>query len=201
MPAEATGRPSSSVIHPEYLPSAIMRSTQGSKLRLMASRIDSCVRPMAANIARRWAVTTGASAGVVARVSIPWSIGEFPAVCPATAAVLRPTHYDFGMLPRVSPGLPIDTMLLKPGLRLAVGLSGGADSVALVRALKDRAGELGLVLHAAHLHHGLRGEEADADLEFCRDLAQRLNLPFHEARVDTTVEAQAATGKSSETDR
>jgi tRNA(Ile)-lysidine synthase len=97
------------------------------------------------------------------------------------------------------PSLPIDVTQLKPGLRLAVGLSGGADSVALLRTLADRSGELGLVLHAAHLHHGLRGEEADADLVFCRDLAQRLNLPFHEARVDTTVEAQAATGKSSET--
>ena len=57
--------------------------------------------------------------------------------------------------------------LLKPGMRLAVGLSGGADSVALLRALAARSAELGLVLHAAHLHHGLRGAEADGDLEFC----------------------------------
>jgi tRNA(Ile)-lysidine synthase len=86
-------------------------------------------------------------------------------------------------------------------MRLAVGLSGGADSVALVRALAARCGELGLVLHAAHLHHGLRGAEADADLEFCRTLAGDLGLPFHEARVDTTAEARAnpATGKSAET--
>jgi tRNA(Ile)-lysidine synthase len=78
----------------------------------------------------------------------------------------------------------IDTMLLKPGLRLAVGLSGGADSVALTRALAERSKELGLVLHAAHLHHGLRGEEADEDLAFARALAAELGLPFHEARVD-----------------
>ncbi|MGD0901391.1 MAG: tRNA lysidine(34) synthetase TilS [Terracidiphilus sp.] len=88
------------------------------------------------------------------------------------------------------PTLPIDTTLLKPGLRLAVGLSGGADSVALLRALAERSGELGLVLHAAHLHHGLRGAEADADLEFVRALAAELDLPFHEARVETAVEAQ-----------
>lgn len=80
--------------------------------------------------------------------------------------------------------------LLKPGMRLAVGLSGGADSVALLCALVDRSRELGLVLHAAHLHHGLRGEEADADLEFCRELAARFGLPFHEARVDTAAEAR-----------
>ena len=87
--------------------------------------------------------------------------------------------------------LPIDTTLLRPGLRLAVGLSGGADSVALLRALKERSGPLGLVLHAAHLHHGLRGAEADTDLEFCRELAAGLDLPFHEARVDTVSEAKA----------
>ncbi len=76
-------------------------------------------------------------------------------------------------------------------MRLAVALSGGADSVALVRILAARSGELGLVLHAAHLHHGLRGAEADGDLEFCRELAVRLGLPFHEARVDAAAEAHA----------
>ena len=86
--------------------------------------------------------------------------------------------------------LTLDTSLISPGLRLAVGLSGGADSVALIFALAERCKELGLVLHAAHLHHGLRGEEADADLAFCRELAARLGLPFHEHRVDTAAEAR-----------
>ena len=100
-----------------------------------------------------------------------------------------------------APKLPIDTALLKPGLRLAVGLSGGADSVALVRILAAHSAELGLALHAAHLHHGLRGAEADGDLAFSRDLAGRLGLPFHEARVDTAREAQADSqpGKAAET--
>ena len=40
------------------------------------------------------------------------------------------------------------------------------------------------MLHAAHLHHGLRGEEADGDLEFSRTLAAKLGVPFHEARVE-----------------
>ncbi|HEY1160551.1 MAG TPA: tRNA lysidine(34) synthetase TilS [Terracidiphilus sp.] len=90
---------------------------------------------------------------------------------------------------------------MKPGLRLAVGLSGGADSVALLRALAERSGELGLVVHVAHLHHGLRGEEADADLAFARALAGELGLAFHEARVDTEREAKAdgETGKGGET--
>lgn len=89
-----------------------------------------------------------------------------------------------------SRNLPLDISLLKPGMRLAVGLSGGADSVALLCALADRSRELGVILHAAHLHHGLRGEEADADLAFSRDLAAALNVPFHESRVDTAAEAR-----------
>ena len=86
-------------------------------------------------------------------------------------------------------------------MRLAVALSGGADSVALLRALAARRQELGLVLHAAHLHHGLRGAEADGDLEFCRALAAKLSVPFHEARVDTAAEARAdaKSGKPAET--
>jgi tRNA(Ile)-lysidine synthase len=101
----------------------------------------------------------------------------------------------------VSSRLPIDTSLLKPGLRLAVGLSGGADSVALLRALAEESRELGIVLHVAHLHHGLRGAEADADLEFAKQLAEKFRLPFHQAKVDAASEAQAdpASGKGSET--
>jgi len=88
--------------------------------------------------------------------------------------------------------LSIDASLLKAGLRLAVGVSGGADSVALLRALHARCGELGLVLSVAHLHHGLRGADADADLEFVRALTGELRLDFHEARVDAGAEAAAA---------
>ena len=93
--------------------------------------------------------------------------------------------------------LALDTSLLRPGMRLGVGVSGGADSVALLRALHERKAELGLVLHVAHLHHGLRGAEADADLEFVRELAAGLGLPFHEARVETEREA-AENGESIE---
>jgi tRNA(Ile)-lysidine synthase len=105
----------------------------------------------------------------------------------------RTERYD-PLVPAPLPTLSIDTTLLTPGLRVAVGLSGGADSVALLRILAERSNELGLVLHAAHLHHGLRGAEADADLEFCRELAQRLGLSFHEARVDTAAAALADAG-------
>lgn len=90
----------------------------------------------------------------------------------------------------VQSGLPIDVSMLKPGLRLAVGLSGGADSVALTRALAERSAELGIVLSAAHLHHGLRGAEADRDYEFAMDLAVALRISFHTYKVDVAAEAE-----------
>jgi tRNA(Ile)-lysidine synthase len=97
------------------------------------------------------------------------------------------------------PSLPLNTGDLTPGLRLAVAVSGGADSVALLCALHARSAELGLILHVAHLHHGLRGAEADADLKFVRALAARFNLPFHEHRIDTAAEAAKLPGKPAET--
>ncbi|KAA6459069.1 tRNA lysidine(34) synthetase TilS [Acidobacteria bacterium AB60] len=99
------------------------------------------------------------------------------------------------------PVLHLDESGLRPGLRLAVGVSGGADSVALIRALAERRRELGLVLSVVHLHHGLRGDEADADLEFVRTLAGDLGLSFQSERVETAASAAAdpATGKAAET--
>jgi tRNA(Ile)-lysidine synthase len=104
-------------------------------------------------------------------------------------------------VPKRATQLRLDTTNLKPGMRIAVALSGGADSVALLRALADRRAELGLVLHAAHLHHGLRGEEAEGDLAFVRELAASRSLPFHESRADVAKEAQAdpALNKTAET--
>src|ERR1700740_1794510 len=66
---------------------------------------------------------------------------------------------------------PIDRKLLRPGMRVAVAVSGGADSVALLRRLMEAAPEIGLVLSVAHVHHGIRGTEADADAGFVSSLA------------------------------
>ena len=68
---------------------------------------------------------------------------------------------------------------------LLVAVSGGADSTALLLGLHRLARESRLRLHAAHLHHGLRGPEADADLGFVRALCARLGVPLTAARWDT----------------
>jgi tRNA(Ile)-lysidine synthase len=68
---------------------------------------------------------------------------------------------------------------------LLVAVSGGADSTALLIGLRNLSRDLGIRLHAAHLHHGLRGAEADADLEFLRALCGRLGVPLTAARWDT----------------
>jgi tRNA(Ile)-lysidine synthase len=66
--------------------------------------------------------------------------------------------------------------LLKAGDRLGVAVSGGADSVALLRLLLELRSELGIVLSVVHFNHKLRGAEADRDEQFVTELAQRHKL-------------------------
>jgi tRNA(Ile)-lysidine synthase len=81
--------------------------------------------------------------------------------------------------------LKIERSLLRAGDRVCVAISGGADSVALLLALHEQRAELGIGLNAAHVHHGLRGAEADADEAFVRALCERLEVPLIVFRVDT----------------
>ena len=85
--------------------------------------------------------------------------------------------------------------LLSPGERVAVAVSGGADSVALLRLLLELRQELGIVLSVAHLNHQLRGADAERDAAFVAELAERHGLEFHLARRD--VGAYAAEHKLS----
>lgn len=81
--------------------------------------------------------------------------------------------------------------LVRPGEGVLVGLSGGADSVALLHLLRglEQDGLL-TVAGAAHLNHQLRGAEADADEAFCAALAQRLGVPFRSERADVAARAR-----------
>jgi tRNA(Ile)-lysidine synthase len=68
--------------------------------------------------------------------------------------------------------------LLRAGDRVGVAVSGGADSVGLLRVLLELRPELGIVLSVIHLNHQLRGTESDADEQFVRDLAMQHDLEF-----------------------
>ena len=77
-------------------------------------------------------------------------------------------------------------VLITPGDRVVVALSGGADSVALMRLLSDLAATASFeVVGVAHLNHQLR-DTADADEQFCRGLAGRLSLRCLVSRADVT---------------
>ena len=68
------------------------------------------------------------------------------------------------------------------GATVLVAVSGGADSTALLVAMASLAREFGLSIRAAHLHHGLRGADADADLVHVRELCERFQVPLEAAR-------------------
>ncbi|HTV82403.1 MAG TPA: tRNA lysidine(34) synthetase TilS [Acidobacteriaceae bacterium] len=84
----------------------------------------------------------------------------------------------------------LERSLLRAGMRVVVAVSGGADSVGLLRALGQAAPEMGLALSVAHLHHGIRGAEADADEQFVTELADRLGLPLNRRRVNAPTTAK-----------
>src|ERR1700689_582963 len=79
--------------------------------------------------------------------------------------------------------------LFRPGQRIAVAVSGGADSVALLRRLLQERHTLGIVLSVAHVHHGIRGAAAEEDAAFVGTLAAAHGLPFHLHRVDAPAAA------------
>lgn len=76
--------------------------------------------------------------------------------------------------------LPIGTAL-PPDTRVLAAVSGGFDSVLMATLLAEEIGPARLAI--AHVHHGLRGADADADEALVRDLANRIGVPFFAARI------------------
>jgi tRNA(Ile)-lysidine synthase len=79
----------------------------------------------------------------------------------------------------------LNKSLFKPGDRVGVAVSGGADSVALLRALLESRAEVGLVLSIVHFNHKLRAEESDEDEQFVTELARTYDLPLYRSEADT----------------
>jgi tRNA(Ile)-lysidine synthase len=100
--------------------------------------------------------------------------------------------------------MPLPTLSrahISPGDRICAAVSGGADSVALLLLLHAANAQarnaLGVGLSAVHVHHGLRGEEADADLAFVQGLCLRLEVPLHVHHASVPARV-AATGETTE---
>lgn len=80
--------------------------------------------------------------------------------------------------------------------QILVALSGGLDSVSLIRELSALRDFLGYSLEAVHFDHGLRGSESDLDAEFCGELCRQLRVNFHLIRLnfskaDSNLQARA----------
>ena len=84
-----------------------------------------------------------------------------------------------------------DHHLLTTGDGVVVGVSGGPDSLCLLHLLLRLRDEYALALHVAHLHHGARGADADADAAFVSALAHRWGLPVTVVRRDVPAIAAA----------
>lgn len=74
--------------------------------------------------------------------------------------------------------------LIWDGQSLLIGLSGGADSVCLFNLLTDISAKRNLKLTAVHVHHGIRGSEADRDAGFAREMAHDRGVDFVLKHVD-----------------
>ncbi len=81
--------------------------------------------------------------------------------------------------------------LIPRGASVVAGVSGGADSVALVYVLMQLKEELGARIFAAHLNHGIRGADADADEAYVVKLCETLGVPLICERADIPALARA----------
>ena len=79
---------------------------------------------------------------------------------------------------------------VRPGDRVGVAVSGGADSVAMLLLLLELREKLGVVLSVAHFNHKLRGKASDDDEKFVAKLATKHKLEFHSASADVAKEAR-----------
>ena len=93
--------------------------------------------------------------------------------------------------PHTLTGLPKDTPIL-------IAYSGGADSTALLHMLCRYAKQTGATLYAAHVNHGIRGDEADRDEDFCRRQTDALGIPLFVCHANVPTLARER-GESIET--
>ena len=71
-----------------------------------------------------------------------------------------------------------------PEGRYLIGVSGGADSIALLHLFAESPDLSGKTIAAVHVNHGLRGDESDQDEAFVRDICAEMLIPLHVYRID-----------------
>lgn len=80
--------------------------------------------------------------------------------------------------------------MLPENARVIAALSGGSDSMAMITALLMLKEKYSFTLEAAHVNHGIRGEQADCDERFVRDFCKSKNIPLHVLSADVVGEAK-----------
>lgn len=80
--------------------------------------------------------------------------------------------------------------MIQKGDNIVVGVSGGADSIALLSVLCAIQKEYELTIQAVHIHHGLRGEEADRDALFVKQICQKWSVSCDILKFDIAKEAK-----------
>lgn len=80
--------------------------------------------------------------------------------------------------------------MIRPGDRIGLGVSGGADSVAMLRIFAELRAQLGIAVLVLHFHHQLRGAEADEDERFVKTLAEKFHLEIECGSADVGAEAR-----------
>ena len=71
-----------------------------------------------------------------------------------------------------------DNRMLKAEDMVVAGVSGGADSIAMLHILKSLQKEIGFSMEVVHVHHGIRGQEADRDEQFVGKICRDWGVPF-----------------------
>ncbi|MCQ2432146.1 MAG: tRNA lysidine(34) synthetase TilS, partial [Clostridia bacterium] len=96
-------------------------------------------------------------------------------------------------LPRAFLSFCSEHGLTREGAHLLVGFSGGADSTALLEMLHllRMTKQNVFSISALHVHHGIRGAEADRDLRFCKDFCEERQISFTAMQIDAPMLAKA----------
>lgn len=72
-----------------------------------------------------------------------------------------------------------DASLVGAGDCLLIGVSGGVDSMSLLDILNAIKDDIGFLISAVHINHGLRGEESDCDEAFVKEFCKKNGIEFH----------------------